>query len=514
MGRWRLSRKILCLALLNLVLLGAVVLAFARAQFRLGTEAFLLGPAQDRIMAIANAFSVELGGMPLSAQPNLFAAYRQRYRADFYLVDPGGQSLAGPAADLPAEVLDRMRRRRPGPPRRWGELPKEGPPPRRRPGPRDPTKGPPPDEMDEPPHRRPPAFADPPPGPGREPQPEPVFLAISHAPAAYWVGVRIPLSLPGLAAGTPGILLIRSPSILNGQIFLDLRLWLGLAFSLMAVSGLCWLPFVRGLTRSIGQMDRVTQQIAEGRFDSQVPAGRRDELGHLGQQINRLALRLQSFVTSQKRFLGDIAHELCAPIARIQFALGILQQKSEEGQRQYVAVLHDEVQEMSGLVNELLSFSKAGMHPESVPMAIVDASAAVRRVVAREVFAGAAIETDLPPGLALMGNEVFLLRALSNVLRNAVRYAASSGPITISARHHGGQVEIRVADCGPGLAEAELEQVFAPFYRPEEARTRETGGAGLGLAIVKTCVEACGGTVSCRNRQPRGLEVIMRFQQA
>jgi two-component system sensor histidine kinase CpxA len=86
------------------------------------------------------------------------------------------------------------------------------------------------------------------------------------------------------------------------------------------------------------------------------------------------------------------------------------------------------------------------------------------------------------------------------------------GPITITAARTGADVEISVADQGPGLPKEELEEVFAPFYRPESARTRETSGAGLGLAIVRTCVEACGGTVACRNRVPRGLEVTIRLQ--
>ncbi len=110
-----------------------------------------------------------------------------------------------------------------------------------------------------------------------------------------------------------------------------------------------------------------------------------------------------------------------------------------------------------------------------------------------------------------MANEALLLRALSNVIRNAIRYAGDQGPITISAQRQSSVVEISVADRGPGLPEAELEEVFAPFYRPESARTRETGGAGLGLAIVRTCVEACRGTVSCRNRVPHGLEVTIRL---
>ena len=72
-------------------------------------------------------------------------------------------------------------------------------------------------------------------------------------------------------------------------------------------------------------------------------------------------------------------------------------------------------------------------------------------------------------------------------------------------------VSITVADQGSGIRDAELEAVFKPFYRPEYARQRKTGGVGLGLAIVRTCIEACGGTVECRNRSPKGLEVEIKL---
>jgi two-component system sensor histidine kinase CpxA len=153
------------------------------------------------------------------------------------------------------------------------------------------------------------------------------------------------------------------------------------------------------------------------------------------------------------------------------------------------------------------------MNPEAAPLEAVDLESVVARVIAREAFEGAPVETVVPAGLRVMANEAFLLRAVSNVVRNAVRYAGSAGPIGIEIRaaRQGDTVTLMVADSGPGLPESELEEIFAPFYRPEAARTRETGGAGLGLAIVKSCVEACRGTVECRNRSPRGLEVIFRL---
>jgi len=71
-----------------------------------------------------------------------------------------------------------------------------------------------------------------------------------------------------------------------------------------------------------------------------------------------------------------------------------------------------------------------------------------------------------------------------------------------------------VSDSGPGLAEEDLDRIFTPFYRPEASRNRESGGTGLGLAIVRSCVESCQGTVQCRNRKPRGLELEIRLKSA
>jgi len=468
--RWPLSRKIVCLALLNLGLLAAAFVVFAASQFRVGPESLLMGPAHDHIAGIANAFRADLEATPAEGRDALIEQYHARYGADVLLIGPRGERIAGPEIPAPREVIEEIRRGRgrgPGPPERRPE----GPPPR----PQLPR--------------------------------EMVFLVITHGPTTYWAGARIPVD------DRPGVLLLRSDSIFNAKLFFDWRWWLGIPVTVIAVSMLCWLPFVRGLTRSIAEMDRVTQQVALGRFDVQVAKDRQDELGDLGEQINRMSARLESHLKHQKRFLGDVAHELCAPLARIQFALGILEQRAGDENRKDVDVLHAEIQEMSALVNELLSFSKAGLQAGAVSLGVVNVAAVVRRAAAREA-SGRLVEAAVEPDLAVMANEGLLLRAISNVVRNAVRYAGDCGPITVAAERSGEQVAIKVVDCGPGLPPGELEEVFAPFYRPESARTRETGGVGLGLAIVRTCVEACRGTVNCNNREPSGLEVTIRLPLA
>jgi two-component system sensor histidine kinase CpxA len=144
----------------------------------------------------------------------------------------------------------------------------------------------------------------------------------------------------------------------------------------------------------------------------------------------------------------------------------------------------------------------------------VKVGAIVERVIEREAAPEVRIETAVDEHLEALADTDYLFRALSNLVRNAVRYAGQAGPITVSLRAENGAAVITVSDCGPGLAEDALEQVFVPFYRPEASRSRDTGGAGLGLAIVKTCIESCKGSVTCRNRQPSGLEVAIRLKAA
>ncbi len=470
--RRTLSGRILGVAVLNLLLIAGVLAAFAEWQFGLNLESLLLGPARDRIGAIATSIARSLDSTPVEGRAALLASYSAQYGVDIFLVTPFGESLTGTPVNLPAVLTERL----------------QGGP-----GPEDDPEGR---------------------GRGFGPPRQNAFLTITRNPLWYWVGVRIPTSGPDGERGVPGVLLLRANSVFNSRLFFDWR-WLVLLAAALGVTALaCWLPLVRGVTQSIRQMDRATAEIAEGRFDVHVSPDRRDELGHLGEQINRMAARLEGFVKHQKRFLGDIAHELCAPIARIQFALGILEQRAGDAHQADVNVLREEIQEMSALVNELLMFSKAGMQSVETPLVRIDLGVVVSRAIAQQVPGHAEWRIAIEPDLMVAAHEPYLLRAISNLLRNAIRYAGDAGPITITAAQVGENVVLTVADCGPGLPEESVDEVFAPFYRLESARTRDTGGVGLGLAIAKSCVEECRGTITCRNRKPSGLEVTITLAEA
>jgi two-component system sensor histidine kinase CpxA len=310
----------------------------------------------------------------------------------------------------------------------------------------------------------------------------------------------------------PATLVLVSRDLNAGGLLMDSKPWLWAGAGALLFSVLFWIPLVRHITKPIRSMQHVTAEIAGGNFEARLNERRRDELGALGSSINRMASRLAGFVAGQKRFTGDIAHELCSPLARMQMALGILEERADEKARPYVNDVREEVQHMSSLVNEVLSFSKASLGASHVRLQPVNLRQVVERAIKRESHDGAVIQNEVAAEVTALADAELIARAIANLLRNALRYAGDAGPIIVSAQGSESGVQLTVADNGPGVPESELPKLFDPFYRVDTSRARETGGAGLGLSIVKTCVESCGGAVVCRNRQPGGFEVEMTLR--
>jgi two-component system sensor histidine kinase CpxA len=506
--RFSLSAKILLLSSLNLLLLGVVFAIFVRVQYRFDLSSLLLSPGRDRVLAVSRGVALQLFETDRAEWDRVLASYQPTTHASAWLFDEEGQQVAGALVTLPPAVLAALKQEqdRPLSPPDMGpdsELWRRGDGGVAREDPGAPDAG----RMPETP--RPPGRHHHPP-----PPPFPVFLIRTTAPTRYWVGVHVPIFDRSRMMPEETTLVWGFSSLWTNRFFFDYRPWLAAVLVVIVVSGACWLPLIQGLTRSILQLKVATETLAQGELETRVALGRRDELGQLSEAINRMAERLAGFVHGQRRFLSDVAHELCSPLARIQVSLGILEQRAQDDQKPYVEGVQEEVGHMSNLVNELLLFSRAQLNPAEVPLVRLNLRGAVMRVVEREAPDQDSVKIQIDPHLAVLVHPEYFARSLANVVRNALRYAGNAGPIEVSAREKDGMVSIAITDNGPGLPEAELENVFRPFYRPELARQRETGGVGLGLAIVRTCVEACEGTVVCRNRSPHGLEVEIRVKSA
>ncbi|HSH93056.1 MAG TPA: HAMP domain-containing sensor histidine kinase [Roseimicrobium sp.] len=484
------------LNLLLLLLTGWLLLHF---QFKDGVNSFLAGYIANRLEPSARGLMEKLNAAPSDQWDAIVREHSAKAGVDFAVYGMGQRRLAGPEWEVPDVVIKRM----PRPPGRGG--PDAAPATKN-----DDSKA----DGDFRPERPPEISMGAKAGPGVLAPMHDRFLIQTSDPTTYWVGMFTALNVGGRPGGRPVILLAKSATLSAGGAFLDYRPWVLTVGALLALCVLFWLPFVRGLTRSISKLSTATDQIAEGRFDIRVDETRRDELGQLGGAINRMSSRLEGYVHGQKQFLGDTAHELCAPISRMQMAIGILEQRADAQQKPYVEDVQEELQNMSHLVNELLSFSKAAMRSGNVELESLELRPLIDRVVAREAIPEVAVRVEVPAGLKIKGNGEMLFRAFSNLLRNANRYAGHAGHITFDVDPGTRETVVMVRDRGPGIPESEHERIFDPFYRLEKDRDRQTGGAGLGLTIVKACVEASGGTVKCRNRKSGGLEMRVTLATA
>jgi len=452
-ARFPLYAKILGWFFLNLLALVVLFLFLANAQFRFDLGWVFATAARQRVNAMRELIVGELDSTWPDEWDRVLQSFGDAYKVRLALFDENGEHLVGNADPLPPAVRARVAQ-----------------------------------------------------SAAQKNHNVEAFLRTTN-PSRYWLLVSA--EPDNLEPGGPMhvLLVAEANTITVGGLIVDLRLGWELALGSALFSVLFWLPLLRGMTRSIAQMTDATKRIAEGEFDVRVPARRRDELGLLAQAINQMGLRLDGFVKGQTRFLGDVAHELCSPLARLQMALGIIEQRADDRQKGYAALAIEKASQISQLVNELLAFSKASFGGPTLQIQPVPVTAAVEHIVQQEKNDTAVIESAIPDDLYVSADPELLLRALSNILRNAIRYGAESGPIRIHAVRRQDTVAITITDSGPGVPESELPKIFDAFYRVDASRNRQTGGSGLGLAIVRTCIDSCHGTVTAENHPPHGLTV-------
>ncbi len=458
---------------LNLSLVLAAIVGFLRVEFGLGTSSLLGGSMGNRLDALAKPLAAELRKLPSSAWGEPLARRVQPYlrggELSAAITDEQGNIVTGNLPNVPSEVRERLVH----PAGEAGGY----------------------------------AGTD----LGR-------FMVIASNPQIYWAGVRLPDLAQKPGGGRVGAtLVLASGSLRGGGLFFDYTPWVLLGGGLLLISTVLWLPFLRRLTRGLTDMTSVAERIAEGRFEPPRISARGDELGRLGRALANMAARLEGYVKGQKRFLGDTAHELLSPLARLEVGLSILEQRAAPDDAEVVERSLSEVRHLAGIVQDLLLFTKSELRAAPVVLQTIPLAGLARSVARREGTSGAVVKVDVAEDLFALADRDLLDRALSNAVRNAVRYAGHAGPITVfaaSSKDTPNEVRLTVFDEGPGAPEATLKQLFDPFFRPETARTRETGGTGLGLAIVKSCVEACGGSVSARNRTSNGLAVTFELRRA
>jgi len=247
--------------------------------------------------------------------------------------------------------------------------------------------------------------------------------------------------------------------------------------------------------QGLQKLSRVADEFGAGRLSARARMPRSASIYPLAERIDHMADRIEELLVAQKNLLHSVSHELRTPIARLEFALELLDAKAgDPALRRRIAAMEGDVRELNDLVNELLG------------MARLDSEQALRRETVDVAGLLESAAASLPPGSQALdvasaqdlgtieADPRLLGRALSNLLRNAQKYAAAS--IRLSAVREEGKLLIVVEDDGPGIPEAERERIFEPFYRLDRSRDRATGGFGLGLSIARKAVLLHGGSLS------------------
>jgi two-component system phosphate regulon sensor histidine kinase PhoR len=233
--------------------------------------------------------------------------------------------------------------------------------------------------------------------------------------------------------------------------------------------------------------------------------------------------RLKRLETVRRDFVANLSHELKTPITAIRGCVETLTEgavKDPAESRRFLDMMARHVNRLGAMVEDLLSLSRIEFDAERgrIPLEPGPVGEVLQRAV--QTFAGRAdakniaLAVNCPEDATGLINAPLLEQAVGNLIDNAIKYSGDGTRVEVIAAAGARDVEIRVADQGPGIEKKHLPRIFERFYRVDQARSRALGGTGLGLAIVKHIVLAHHGSVSVDSAPGRGTTFTIRIPRS
>lgn len=272
--------------------------------------------------------------------------------------------------------------------------------------------------------------------------------------------------------------------------------------------------------KPVRALRKAFKAVAQGDLSTRISpeiGSRRDELADLGQDFDHMASQLQTLMSSQRRLLHDVSHELRSPLARLQVSIGLARQQPEQTQQTLERIEH-EAERLDQLVGEVLTLSRleAGV-PASTDeyvdvLELLDAVVDDARFEASALNRSVVLHSSDDDSLIIPAHGELLYRALENVVRNALHHTPPETTVTVTAYQNKAtkRLHITVDDQGTGVDPEELELIFEPFQRSHKGMN-DRHGYGLGLAIARRAIDSHEGSIRATNRPEGGLRISIEI---
>jgi len=294
----------------------------------------------------------------------------------------------------------------------------------------------------------------------------------------------------------------------------------------IVIGGFTTFALVLLFTRPVAQLRKAARELATGKLSaravwssSQARFFAGDEFEALMHDFNHMAERLQSLVDAQKLLLRDVSHELRSPLARLSVALELARDDAAPAMPVHLDRIERETERLNLLIGQLLTLSSMEALERAENFKPTSLNGLIERLIPDAEFEARQRQCSVvfraSQECTVRGNEELLYRAVENVVRNAIRYTASGTQVEIGlmkVEEHGvWHTQIDVSDRGPGIPADQLDAVFRPFHRVDNARSPETGGFGVGLAIADRAVRLHNGEMSALMREGGGATIRIQL---
>ncbi|MDF0727721.1 ATP-binding protein [Cytobacillus sp. S13-E01] len=333
------------------------------------------------------------------------------------------------------------------------------------------------------------------------------------------LSIKEPLKINGKTIGTFIAYPVKSPSVtrLEQKFVQSVNLTILFGFLFAGLITLIIGFFLsKKITRPLSQLVSGILHVSKGDTTFRVTIDSKDEFEQLGEAFNQMIETLERTERIRKSLVADVAHELRTPLSIIRAKLESVQTGALEATEEVILHVSDEVYRLSRLVNDLqqLSLAESGTLP--LHKVQTEINGFIESILSQ--FQWFAEEKVIRLHFNKSSTHIFLeidrdrlTQVVVNLLGNALRYSPENGTVTVSVKIEGKSVVLSFQDTGPGIDEQKLPFIFERFYRADESRKRDEGGAGLGLSIAKGFVEVHGGNIKVTSTKGEGtmFEVIL-----